>query len=170
MFKKFIFRRRFKKLLKRTKSLKRKRSFVPLQEVTTCLLFRTYNTPAEHLITKLKNEFPGLKFEQLWLILEGDEVRAGAFDILVSWRDLARRGRFAKPEIEKALDKEYDWLIDLTEESSPLAAALLDRSMAKCKVAWREMKGYKPDVTMAGIESREEFAERLPEYLKLLDR
>lgn len=164
MFKRLIYRTKIKRHLAKLSLLQRDKSFVLPEDAKNCLLFRSTRGDNNIYVERLKQIFPHIEFVDFWHISSGTIAPSGVdMSAVVSWGNLTRSGFKRADKAVELLGKQFDWLIDLSNDNSDLAELLLLTSKASCKISWRYIGNFVADITLKDIDNRKEFVERIPE-------
>lgn len=174
MFNKLLYSSRIRGYRKSIESRKRERIVVNPSQLGSCLVYRDTKSDDPALYDKLLSLFSGVDFVSIWSMVGKESKISKRYsftenDILIRKSALKGKKGFADTRVEETLNRDYDWLIDLSLDHSEITPLVLAASNAKCKISWRYAGNFVADITIGDIKNREEFVDSLRDIFLTLN-
>ncbi len=157
-------------LAKKTAERKRTKQYPDLHAVKSCLAVWCANDRQEEYLKLLKKRLPQqVKLDKVCFLPEGGPASSWKDVVYVQEEELGFGGKILNEQLPALLDKEYDLLVDLSEESNVMVDYVLRNSLARCKAGMKKA-GFDADLMIDSVSGIPEFIDKLFEVLARLKK
>lgn len=167
---KILHRMKQDSLAKKTAEKKRTKQYQDLLAVKSCLVVWYAGDKQEEYLKHLKKRLPQqVKLDKICFLPEGGPASSWKDVVYVQEEELGFGGKILNEQLSALLDKEYDLLVDLSEESNVMIDYILRNSLAKCKAGMKKA-GFDADLMIDNVSGIFEFIDKLFEVLAKLKK
>lgn len=157
-------------LAKKTAERKRTKQYPDLQAIKNCLVVWCANDNQEEYLKLLRKKLPQqVKLDKICFLPEGAPASSFRDVVYVKEEELGFGGKILNEQLPELLDREYNLLVDLSEESNVMIDYILRNSLAQCK-AGMEKENFDADLMVDNVSGILEFIDKLFEVLAKLKK
>ena len=147
------------------KTAKRKNKQYPdVSALKSCLVVWCAHDRQEEHLKHLKKKLPQAKLDKIAFLPEGAQDLSSKDIVCIKEEALGFGGKILSERLPELLEKEYDLLVDLSEESNVMIDYILRNSQAKCKAGMKK-ENFDADLMIDSVSSIPEFIDKLFEVL-----
>lgn len=167
---KIFYRMKQDSLAKKTAEKKRTKQYPDLYAMKNCLIVWCAGDRQEEYLKLFKKRLPPqVKLDKICFLSEGSPVSSWREVVYVKEDELGFGGKILNEQLQILLNKEYDLLVDLSEESNVMIDYILRNSSAKCKAGMKK-ENFDADLMIDNVSGIPEFIDKLFEVLAKLKR